>query len=232
MIQVMKILKTYLFVLPFFIFLFPIITRAEELPPGIVIGDSNGLDATRNGEYHVNVNNVMPGKNWHTTISIINMEKDIPYRLSMIIEPSIVSGKLNLSEELEMVINYDGKKIYQGPASGISETKNLQNTPIDLGVFKSGDSRALEVEYSLSGEFTNQDFEQKNTMTNVWTYSAVKEKNIPDTPDDLNPSKYFGKLPSTGEVREGIIIFCLGLFFLMTTLLIFKKLSTGIKGRS
>lgn len=227
MIKGIKIFKNHLFVLMCFLFLFPIMAKAEELPPGIVIGDNNGLNATKNGQYHVNVNNVMPGKSWHTTISIINMEKDIPYSLSMLIEPSIVSGKLDLSNELEMIIHYDGEKIYQGPASGIGSTKNLQNTPIDLGVFKAGDSRALDVEYSLSGKFTNQDFEQKNTMTNVWTYSAVKEKkitNTPDTPDNSTSSKYFGKLPSTGEIREGIIIFCLGLFFLMTTLLILKKI--------
>lgn len=193
---------------------------ASELPPGLVVGDSNGLNATKNGEYHVNITDVMPGKQWNTTISIINMEKDVPYQLSLKLSPPETSGSLDLSKEIQMTLTYEGKLIYEGPASGISETMNLQNTPIDLGIFNAGDSRSLEVEYSLDGKYTNKDFAQKNTMDNTWVYTAVKTGLVPKDP---STGKRTGRLPSTGEIKQAMIGICLALFFVMTMLLILKK---------
>lgn len=211
----------------------PILTQAQELPPGIVIGDSEGLHATRNGEYHVKVNDVLPGKKWHTTISMVNMEKDVPYQLTMLISPAVVSGSLDLSKAIQMTLTYEGKVVYQGPASGISDTVNLQTTALNLGIFRAGDSRALEVDYSLSGEYTKQDFVQKNVMDNVWTYYAVKptESTPPSTSGpsippsaELGGTKPVGRFPSTGEsVKQGMIFLCLGLFLVLVVLLIWKK---------
>ncbi|HCM88356.1 MULTISPECIES: hypothetical protein [Vagococcus] len=199
----------------------PIQVSSENLPTGVVIGDSQGINANKNGEYHVNVANVIPGKNWKTTISILNVEKDIPYQLTMLISPAVVSGSIDLSKEIQMTLTYDGKVVYEGPSSGVTETTNLQTTPLDLGVFNSGDSRALEVEYSLSGKYTNQDFEKKPVMDNVWIYKAVKTKK--DITISTDKGKLKGLLPTTGEIKQTMIIFCLGLFFVMTILLIWKK---------
>jgi len=201
----------------------PIYGLANELPPGMVIGDENGVNATKNGEYHVNVGDVLPGKQWKTTISMINMEKDIPYKLTMLISPAKVSGSLDLSKAIQMTLTYEGKTVYQGPASGISDKVNLQTTPLELGVFSAGDSRALEVVYSLSGEYTEQDFEKKNVMDNVWTYYAVKTNDPSKPVDPTNPSKPIGRLPSTGEIVQGIIFLCLGLFLVLVLLLMWKK---------
>lgn len=225
--------KNVLFLVLFFICalgLAPVISMAQELPPGMVIGDNKGLNATSKGEYHVNVTDVLPGKKWHTTISMVNMEKDSPYHLTMLISPATVSGSLDLSKAIHMTLTYKGTVVYDGPASGISETKNLQTTPFDLGVFSAGDSRALEVDYSLSGEYTNKDFVQKNVMDNVWTYYAVKTTKPSDSTEPSDPTssggttKPVGRFPSTGEqVKQGMIILCLGLFLVLIVLLIWKK---------
>lgn len=221
-----NLLLTMIFI-SIFSFFQPILTQAQELPPGIVIGDSEGLNANRNGEYHVNVNDVLPGKNWHTTISMVNMEKDVPYQLTMLISPAKVSGSLDLSKAINMRLTYEGTVVYNGPASGISDTLNLQVTPLNLGIFRAGDSRALEVDYSLSGEYTKKDFTQKNVMDNVWTYYAVKtEEIIPDSSNSIKPtgSKPSGLFPYTGEsIKEGMVLLCLGLFLLLIVLLIWKK---------
>lgn len=205
--------------------LYPLHSEAEELPPGIVIGDSEGLHATKNGEYHVNVNDVLPGKKWHKSISIVNMEKDIPYQVTMLITPPVVSGSLDLSKAIQMTLVYEGKSVYKGPASGISKELNLQTTPLNLGIFNAGDSRALEVEYSLSGTYTNQDFVQKNVMDNVWTYYAVKTTTPIEPIDPTKPKKAkpIGRLPSTGEIKQYMVIFCLGLFLILIILLIWKN---------
>lgn len=195
--------------------LYPLQTEAEELPPGMVIGDSEGVNATKNGEYHVRVNDVLPGKTWHTTISMVNMEKDVPYHLTMLISPAVVSGSLDLSQAIQMTLTYEGKIIYEGPASGVSESLNLQTTPLNLGTFRAGDSRALEVTYSLSGMYTKQDFVQKNSMDNVWTYYAVKMSE--------GTTKPFGRFPSTGEIKQGMIVLCVGLFMVLIALLVWRK---------
>ncbi|MTD38337.1 hypothetical protein GIX45_06825 [Erwinia sp. CPCC 100877] len=139
-----------------FLILWPTATatqaQSKELPQGIVIGDNQGILVKKDGKYLVEVNDVMPGKKWHTTISMINMEKDIPYKLTMLISaPRLITGSLDLSTAIQMKITYENKIVYEGPVSGISLTQNLQNTALELGTFKAGDSRAMEVDFSLSG---------------------------------------------------------------------------------
>lgn len=206
--------------------IFPSKNIAQELPRGMVIGDSQGLNATSKGEYHVNITDVLPGGSWHTTISMVNMEKGSPYQLTMLISPATVSGSLDLSKALHMTLTYEGTVVYDGPASGISDSVNLQTTPLDLGVFNAGDSRALEVTYSLSGEYTNKDFITKNVMDNVWTYYAVKTT-APTGPSmnlDEGTTKPSGRLPSMGELmKQAMIMICLGLFLTLIALLIWKK---------
>ncbi|WP_348921025.1 hypothetical protein [Enterococcus rotai] len=191
--------------------------QAQELPKGMVIGDEQGIVAKKNGEYLMEVKDVMPGKNWHTTISMVNMEKGIPYKLTMLISPSKVSGDLDLSKSIQMTLTYQNKQIYQGPISGVSRDLDLQRTPLDLGVFQAGDSRALEVDFSLSGKYTKEDFAVKNLMENVWTFYAVATTNT------LTP-KMHGIFPATGEaIKQGMIFLCLGLFIVLIILLIWKS---------
>lgn len=206
----------------------PVGGMAQELPPGMVIGDDQGITVKDNGDYLVEVNDVLPGKKWHTTVSMVNMEKDVPYHLSMLISPPEVSGSLDLSKAIQMKLTYGGTIVYDGPVSGVNSILNLQRTPLDLGVFKAGDSRALEIDFSLSGTYTNKDFAKKNILDNVWTFYAVKTKeSTPPTVEEsgtvLLPTKPLGRFPSTGEaIRQGMVFLCLGLFVVLIVLLIWK----------
>lgn len=218
----------------FILFIQPVKVFGQELPPGMVVGDENGIHANKNGEYLVKVTDVMPGQEWHKSISLLNMEKDVPYQLTMLISPPEVSGSLDLSEAIKMKLTYQNKVIYDGPASGISKDVNLQNKPLDLGMFHSGDSRALLVDYSISGEYTNQDFEVRNKMSNVWTFYAVKSKDpVKPKPDTKKPTriKSIGRLPLTGEtIRKAMIILCIGMLIVLIALLIWKKNRVNVNG--
>lgn len=210
------------------LFVQPMRTSAQDLPPGMVVGDEKGINANKDGEYFVKVDDAMPGKSWHKNISLLNMEKDVPYHLTMLISPPKVSGSLDLSKAIQMKLTYEGKIVYEGPASGVSKDKNLQTKTLDLGTFKAGDSRALEVDYSLSGEYTNKDFETKNKMENTWIFEAIKTTNpvIPKTkgPDGKTGIKSIGRLPMTGEtVKQMMIIFCIGMLIVLIFLLMWKK---------
>lgn len=166
-------------------------TDTLSLPPRMVIGDDQGIKVQTNGSYFVEIRDVEPGKKWSTKITMINLEKEIPYRLTLHVnKPKLIEGTLDLSKEIQMKLIYENQLIYEGPLSGVSAKKNLQDasTPIDLGLFKSGETRMLEVQFELDGEkYTNRDFFQKNIMENEWVFKAVKttlpETNSPDTPD-------------------------------------------------
>lgn len=196
--------------------------RAQELPSSLLIGDNEGIKVQNNGEYFVNVTDVMPGKSWYKKLTIQNTEKDVPYSLTLQISPAKVSGILDLSKAIQMKLTYEGKIVYEGPASGINDTQNLQQTPLSLGTFASGDKRTFEVEYSLSEKYTSKDFEVKNTMENVWTFSAIKKKSsLPSTGGNTN--KPLGNLPMTNEQLKSGMVIGLLLLGLWAILLILRK---------
>lgn len=211
-----------------------------SLPPRMVVGDDQGVKVQTDGSYFVEVHDVEPGKKWSTKITLINLEKEIPYRLTLHVKaPKLVEGTLDLSQEIQMTLIYENQIIYEGPLSGISEKKNLQDTsePIDLGLFKSGETRMLEAQFELDGKkYTNRDFFQKNVMENEWIFKAVKT-GLPDTesPDDPNLSivdkiKRKLQLPQTGEEWENALLyFCLGLFLLLVGMLIIRYKQTNCR---
>jgi hypothetical protein len=213
----------------------PLEAKAEVLlPPGMIVGDDQGIKVKSDGSYLIDVRDVAPGKKWSTKITIINIEKDIPYQLTMTVsKPTLIKGSLDLSEAIQMTLIYEGREIYKGPLSGVSSTKNLQNTaaPLDLGIFKSGDSRMLEAAFELDGKtYTNRDFFTKNIVENVWQFKAVKTT-LPNTkqPDDSDDMPLLSKimdrlsLPKTGEQwREALLFSCIGMFLILIVLLILK----------
>lgn len=191
----------------------------SSLPSGMVIGDDEGIKVDSNGKYFVNIQDVAPGKKWSTKMTIINVEKDSPYQLTMSVsKPTLIKGSLDLSKAIQMTLIYDNQEVYKGPLSGISGTINLQDSsnPLDLGVFKSGDTRMLEAQFELDGKtYTNRDFFEKNVVENVWRFKAVKTV-LPTTNSSVPSNKPFKlKLPQTGEEWRSTLIFtCLGLFLL------------------
>lgn len=213
--------------------------KAVELPPGMVIGDDQGIKIEDDGEYLVDVRDVMPGKAWSMKITITNLERDIPYHLTMrVSKPTLIQGTLDLSEAIQMRLVYDGEVIYSGPLSGDNGKINLQDvaSPVDLGTFKSGDTRMLEAYFELDGKkYGNKDFAEKNVFENIWYFKAVKTK-LPDTgsssSDDpkkpgtsssTTPGKDLLKLPNTGEEwRNAMIFVIIGMFLVMVALLIVK----------
>lgn len=198
----------------------------NQLPPGMVIGDDKGIDVKEDGKYLMEVNDVAPGKRWKTEVTMLNIEKDVPYALSMKIYPPEVSGPIDFSKAISMKLTYAGKVVYDGPLSGVSGKVNLQKTYLDLGILSSGDSKGLTVELEMDSSYTENDFMVKSVTENIWEFRAVKTKK-PIGPDKKPPIKkpgIIGLLPQTGEEwRNTLIGICLGLFFIMTILLIMKK---------
>lgn len=114
--------------------------------------------------------------------------------------------------------------VYDGPLSGISEKLNLQKEYLSLGTLSSGDSKGLTVELAMDNTYTNNDFMVKSVMENIWEFRAVKTKEPSPSKPGTGGTKVPGWLPQTGEEwRDALISICLGLFLLMSVLLIMKK---------
>ncbi|EOL49307.1 hypothetical protein [Enterococcus caccae] len=209
------------------------VNSESNLPPGMVVGDDQGIKIKNDGQYLVDIRDVAPGKKWSTKITIINIEKDTPYHLTMnISKPTMIEGTLDLSQEIQMTLIYEGKEVYKGPLSGVNKTVNLQDksAPLSLGTFKSGDTKMLEAQFELDGKaYTNRDFFKKNSVENTWYFKAVKTT-LPDTKEPDQPDRsLFEKiitrfrLPNTGEEwRNALLFSCVGLFLILVLLLIIK----------
>lgn len=212
------------------LFIHPAFSFASTLPPGFLIGDEQGIKVERDGKYFIEVNDVMPGKKWTKKISLVNLEEKDRYSLTMDISNPRTQGKIDLSKEIAMELIYDGKTVYEGPLLGINDTMNLQKNLLDLGVFAPGTSRTLIANFSVSSKLTNQDFSVKNIVDIDWTFYAIKTKeeefpkkgtsNTPTIPKETKK----GIFPNTGEEVKGMLLFfCIGLYLILTALLIFKK---------
>ncbi|MGX7265791.1 hypothetical protein [Enterococcus crotali] len=197
--------------------------EGEPLPSGIVIGDNKGIQVQSDGKYLVEVKDVLPGKKWTIDIDLMSVDKGAPYDLSMQIFEPILSGPIDLSKAIHMVMNYEGKKIYDGPASGISSKTNLQESEYFLGTFEPGDSKRLRVFFEMDHTYTKNDFQVKSMMENVWKFRAIKNQE-PEQIKDKKRTKRKQLFPQTGEEwREVLIYICLGLFIVLIVILILKK---------
>ncbi|MFD2308245.1 hypothetical protein [Enterococcus termitis] len=228
-----KLLVAFILMISLLIAFKPVEVRGESaLPSGMIVGDDQGIKVKSDGNYLVDIRDVAPGKKWSINITIINIERDIPYQLTMVSsKPTLIEGSLDLSKAIQMSLLFDGKEIYSGPLSGISKTVNLQDktNPLDLGIFKGGDTHQLEAKFELDGQtYTNKDFFKKNIVENIWHFKAVKTE-LPVTKDPDKPQKISDVLkeklsfPRTGEQwREALLFTCIGLFLILIILLILK----------
>ncbi|ALS02949.1 hypothetical protein ATZ33_16650 [Enterococcus silesiacus] len=206
--------------------------EGEPLPSGIVIGDDKGIQVQSDGEYLVEINDVLPGKKWTLDIDLMSVDKGTPYDLSMQIFEPALSGPIDFSKAIHMVLNYAGKEIYDGPASGISAKTNLQESDYSLGTFHPGDSKRLRVVFEMDHTYTKNDFQVKSMMENVWKFRAIKNQE-PEQTKNKKQTKRKQFFPQTGEEwRDVLIYICLGLFILLMAVLILKKKYDDQKKRS
>ena len=209
-----------------FLFVHPTSSFASTLPDGFLIGDDKGIKVEKDGKYFIEVNDILPGKKWTKKISFANLEENDKYELSMIVSNPKPQGSIDLSKEIQMELIYENELIYKGPISGKNNQANLQEKQLDLGVFTPGKSRTLLVNFSVSSELTNNDFATKNTVDVDWTFYAIKtRKKLPNT-GTTPPNKLIktGIFPNTGEeIKRMLLFFCIGLYLILTAILIFKK---------
>lgn len=171
---------------------------AEELPPGMVIGDEKGLFATPEGDYYIDMPNVMPGDVYKKTIMIRSLDLEEPYSLDLRVDPVDSTGPIDFNKSMSMTLTLDDKEIYSGPLLGNGEF-DWTKTPLDLGICKYGTDKVLKATFKMDKSLTGDDFKEPSEFKFKWTFVATRDQK-PTTPKE--PSKEQPKLPDTQGPKE------------------------------
>ncbi|MGX7031626.1 hypothetical protein [Vagococcus zengguangii] len=209
-------------------------TGGIVLPKGMVIGDETGLQVKPSGKYMVEINNVLPGNKWQTTITIKNEEKKDSYFLTFqVLPPTLQVGPIDFSEAIAMKLFYDDKLIYDGAVSGKGKDLDIQSEALALGTYQVGEEHQLRAEFEMDKSYTKEDYIQKSITENVWQFKAIKDNGTytnkpPTLADSTKPSaskiaSLAAKFPKTGEISGygwlkgflGLIIISLAVFLFL-----------------
>lgn len=224
---------------------------AESLPPGIVIGDSEGIHSTPEGEYFVDMVNVMPGDVFEKEITIRSLDLEEPFSLGMLAEFKESKGPINWKDHLTLSLSLDGEEIYNGPLLG-DGSFDWSLTPLELGVCKYGTDKILKAVFTADSELTNEHYKEDSETTFLWTFLGTKdqptepttepttdsssstEPTKPSTPTSPSQSvppaqtKSGGtsgkQYPRTGEdLRDALYKFLAGILLVLIVLFLWKK---------
>ena len=220
---------------------------AKALPPGLVIGDSEGMYATSEGDYYIDLVGILPGESYEKEITIRSLDLEEPFSLGMLVEEVGSSGSVFWKEHITLTLILDDKEIYQGPILG-DGSFDWSKTPLELGVCKYGTDKLLLARFTLDSHLTNEDLREQSKLEFYWTFvgtrDQLKEPTKPSTPTEptqpseptlpsssggagTSPSAGQGTptnrklLPKTGE--QLVYMFMSGLLLMMIVLFLWKK---------
>lgn len=221
---------------------------ANTLPPGLVIGDSNGIYASSEGEYGIDLNNLLPGEIHEKEITIRSLDLEAPFSLGLLVEPIASEGPIAWEDHIDLTLTLDGKEIYQGPLLG-DGSFDWSKTPLELGICEYGSDKLLTATFVTDRELPLDQFTEASELTFYWTFVGTKDQQ-PITPTDpttpfepTEPSppgeeprgnlpdaggtfleRLAKRLPQTGEeVRDALYKFLAGLLMVLLALFLWKK---------
>lgn len=170
----------------------------KALPPGMVIGDSDGMYATSEGEYYIDLVDILPGDVYEKEITIRSLDLEEPFSLGMLVEEIESKGSLNWKNHITLTLNLDGEEIYRGPLLG-DDSRDWTKTPLKLGVCKYGTDKIMKATFTIDPTLTNKDFREKSTLNFIWTFVGTKDQ--PEPPGSSEPPEPSEPVPSTSSER-------------------------------
>ncbi|WP_026896142.1 hypothetical protein [Clostridiisalibacter paucivorans] len=148
-------------------------TYAEDLE---IIGEDLGLIIEPSGEKLFDLSNLNPGDRKSAKLTIKNNYED-PFNLYMTAEKVGEIEKIDLFDQLELEITYQGDKIFEGII------KDFATENISLGKIDRGDIEELEAEIHLPGSETGNEFQGKSLEVK-WIFTAESKSSGDNTDDD------------------------------------------------
>lgn len=125
----------------------------KGMPEKIAVIDNDGNAVSESGDYFFVVKDMTPFETYSKKIQIMNLREDKAYHIYFYAEPVSKSGEIDLENECSAKFHLNGEKIFEGKVTGKSSdgTTDLSVTPIDLGLYKPGDSNVLNCEVQWNG---------------------------------------------------------------------------------
>ncbi|MBO0439915.1 LPXTG cell wall anchor domain-containing protein [Candidatus Enterococcus ikei] len=200
---------------------------SQTLPPGVVIGDEAGISASSEGEYYVDLPNVLPGESYEKTITIRGMDVKEPFELGILVTPESTKGVINFDKLITLTLFIDGKELYKGPLLGNGEF-DWTVQPLIVGICEYGKDQILTAVFEINKDLTLEDYKEESQLLYHWTFVATKNQPKPSeetvassTPDNPKPK---GTFPMTGEEIKNLIYKTLaGLLLVLIAILLWKK---------
>jgi hypothetical protein len=181
---------------------------ATALPPGLLIGDQNGIQVNRDGDYFIKATGLMPGQVIIKELKIKNTEKDAtPFKLSMTAEPLESAGPVNMLDKVQLKLELDGAKLYDGRVRGDEDVNMIENA-INLGKYAAGDQKIMTITLTVDNDFQ---LSHEKSYSNIrWHFYAVKG----ERPDP----------PKTGESDRNLLLwFCSAVLLLGSLIIVANK---------
>jgi len=198
-----------------FIFLkIAVSAEAADLPAGMIIGDQNGIRVSTDGAYFINAEGLKAEDVITKQLTILNTEP-YSYKLSMTAEPLEETGPLKLLDEVRCTLKIDGRILYDGRVRGDEGINMIQNA-LDLGTYRSGEQRVLEITLAVSPEMEGHFWESSEAFFN-WNFYAAQITG----PEER---------PKTGEAVKNSLYFILpGIMLAIGILLLKRRKESGDK---
>ncbi|ALS01453.1 hypothetical protein ATZ33_08760 [Enterococcus silesiacus] len=207
--------------------------HAEALPPGMVIGDSEGLYATSEGEYFIDLVDVMPGYSFTKEITIRNVDVKEGFKLSLLVKAGKNTGPIDFTDAVKVELEHEGKIIYAGGLLG-NDQHDWTSDPLPLGVYESGGESVLKARFTVSSSLGLEDYKEPSEYQFHWIFDAEsKAKGTTEIEAPIfkpEPSKkkdekksFWDYLPRTGEEIENFLYKVCAAFFVLVIILLLKR---------
>lgn len=178
------------------------------LPDSFLIGDTDGIQVSREGAYCILAEDLEPGQVIKKLLVIQNLDQGkpesvLPYTLLMLAEPLEETGPVKLLDVVRLELKLDGQVIYSGPCRGNAQGNDMTQTPLDLGVYEQGDRRDMEITLMVdSGMPVARVGEEQSVAEFAWHFYAERAPLPPpgtSEPNTRQPSEPGTRPPGTSE---------------------------------
>lgn len=202
----------------------------QTLPSGLVIGDDSGLYASSEGEFFIDLPNILPGESFEKIITIRSLDVKEPFELGLLVEPISSKGTIDFNQYLTMSLSIDDQEIYFGPLLGKGDF-DWKVQPLILGTTAYGTDRILKARFQLDSQLTAEAYEEASELIYRWTFIATKnQQTVPPLTSSeaiVTPIKPSGILPQTGEeIRDTIYKTLVGFVLIVVVVLLWRKRKT------
>lgn len=201
---------------------------SHPLPLGVVIGDETGVSASSEGDYYVDLPNVLPGERYKKTITIRSMDVKEPFELGILVTPESTKGVIDFDKLVTLTLSLDGKTLYQGPLLGNGEF-DWTVQPLLLGTCEYGKDQILTAVFEVDKDLTVEEYKEESQLLYHWTFIATKNRSKPSEKTDSSSvvsdkAKRKGIFPMTGEEIKNLIYKTLaGLLLVLIAILLWNK---------